>query len=147
MKLFRYCYENLRRFGIKKLLYDLNYKFLERVFSYCQIQGMTLTLGSIDPAYLNSNNGYEYRFLTEAELRKFARDPSNQIESKFLEDALEKENKCYGILDQGKLAGYGWYSNNKTKINDELVLCLTSRGSICLVDIPNHPIGAGDCTQ
>lgn len=123
MNIFSYCYDNFRRFGIIKLIYDLNYKFLERVFSYSKIQGMTLTLSSIDPAYLDPSNGYEYRFLTEGELRKYAKDPRNQIEIKFLEDAIEKENRCYGIIDQGKLAGYGWYSNNNTKINDDLVLC------------------------
>jgi hypothetical protein len=123
MNFFSYCHENLGRFGFKKLLYDLNYKFLERLFSYSKIQGMTLTMSSIDPLYLNPDNGYEYRFLTETELREYAKDPGNQINIKFLEDALDKKNKCYGIIDQGRLAGYGWYSKNNTKINDELVLC------------------------
>ena len=115
-------YENFRRFGIKRLLYDLTYKFLARTFSYLKIQGMTLTLSRIDPTYLKPINGYEYRFLTEMELREYAKDLSNHLDIKFIEDALAKEDKCYGIIDQETLAAYSWYSNNNTNFNDDLVL-------------------------
>ena len=123
MNILTYCKENFKRFGTKKLLYDLTYKLLERTCSYAKIQGMTLTMNSIDPAFLKPNNGYEYRFLTEKEIREYAKDPNNQLDFKFVDNALARKDMCYAIIDQEKLAGYGWYSNNDTNLNDDLVLC------------------------
>lgn len=97
------------------------------MFNYMKIQGMTLTLSSIDPTYLKPINGYKYRFLTETELREYAKDPSNQLDIEFIEGALAKGHRCFGIIDQKALAAYGWYSKIDTHARYDLELCFNKQ--------------------
>ena len=55
-------------------------------------------------------------FLTEEMLRRFGRDPENNMSKSFLEEALAKGDECYGILDGTRLASYGWYSTKPSRI-------------------------------
>ena len=54
-------------------------------------------------------------------MREYARDPLNEMNDQFLDNALAKGDRCFAILDGDILASYGWYSNNATSISDELV--------------------------
>lgn len=83
---------------------------------------MTLTTASLDPQYLQVPSNYQYGFLTDAELFKFAQDESNQMDEAFIKNAVDKGDKCYGIIENNRLVSYGWYSSKETLINDDLML-------------------------
>ncbi len=109
-------------FGWTGVAYDLHYRALNRVTLYMILQGMTVTMETLDRGFLTGPAEYRYGFLDEATLRKYAPDPSNRLSERFLDHALRKGDSCYAILDGDTLAAFGWYSNRPTHINDDLLL-------------------------
>lgn len=54
--------------------------------------------------------GFEFRFLTPAELEVYARDPANDLEPELVARAADGRNSCFAALDGNRLAAYGWYA-------------------------------------
>lgn len=52
--------------------------------------------------------GLTFRFLTPAEVLTFASDPANEIERTMAQRALAAQDLCFGVIAEGRLAGYGW---------------------------------------
>ncbi len=57
-------------------------------------------------------DGFEARWLTPEEALEFSQDPGNDLALEFVEN-IKSNNRCFGILTQGRLAAYGWYSLNQ----------------------------------
>lgn len=112
----------IKNAGIRGACYDLGYRVGKKLARLTVLQGMTLTPESLDRSFLEGNPRYRHGFLPEAELRAFARTPGLELDDAFLDQALAKGDRCYGIVDGGTLASYGWYSTNPTPIDDELTL-------------------------
>jgi ribosomal protein S18 acetylase RimI-like enzyme len=74
----------------------------------------------VDPKYLTVDPRFEHRFLDADELQSFTGDPKFDLTPSFLEEALGKGDRCYGILEGDRLASFGWYSDKPTKILDDL---------------------------
>jgi hypothetical protein len=110
------------KFGYPAVFHALNYSFINKIHFFKELQGMTVTMNTLDPKYLEGNEKYTYRFLTEDELKKYSQDEKNYISPEFLEHALEKGDYCYAVLDGDILASYGWYSSKPTEITNELIL-------------------------
>ena len=70
-----------------------------------------------DPAFSTCPEPYTAQFLPERMLRDFARDPDNQMPEGFLEEALSKGDKCFGICHGATLAAYSWYATTPTRID------------------------------
>jgi len=109
-------------FGFFSVLHAINYSLLNKISYYSELQGMVVTIDSLDPKYLQTNPNYKHVFLDEAELKKFSQNPETQISEKFLNKALPKGDRCFAIMDGDFLASYGWYSTLPTAISDELDL-------------------------
>ncbi len=58
--------------------------------------------------------GFTLRFLTPDELGRFARDDDGWFSSAFTSDALARGDRCFGILEGGRLVHYCWYSTRPT---------------------------------
>jgi GNAT superfamily N-acetyltransferase len=84
-------------------------------------------VSEIDPKYLAIDPRFEHRFLDESTLRYFSDDPRYDLSSQFLDEVLGKGDQCYGILEGDRLASFGWYSAEPTKISEELRFCFDSR--------------------
>jgi hypothetical protein len=80
-----------------------------------------------DPRYLAIDPRFHHGFLDEATLRRFSGDPRRDLSSRFLDEALAKGDRCYGILDGDRLASFGWYSAVPTRICDDLRFCFDRR--------------------
>jgi hypothetical protein len=52
--------------------------------------------------------------LSEEALIRFAADPQSDLTEAFVRAACAKGDRCYGILDGERLAGYGWCSSTST---------------------------------
>ncbi|MHB2147441.1 GNAT family N-acetyltransferase [Calditrichota bacterium LG25] len=118
--------EDLKRikdeFGMHGVFHALEYSLINKISFYKELQGMIVTMQTLNPKYLRGNPNYEHRFLNADEVKKYAADPETQLTEKFLERAFKKGDRCFAILDGDFLASYGWYSTQPTPINQHLVL-------------------------
>ncbi len=109
---------DIKHFGIARTLYDLavrtfNVIALGKVFK-------VLVLDAARPEFLELPEGFRSEFLSESQLREFARDPRHELTDEFLADALAKGDECYAVLQGEKLACYSWYSTRLTVASDGL---------------------------
>lgn len=119
-------FDDLKRirqaFGIKGVLHALKYSFLNKITFYKELQGMIVTMQTLNPKYLEGNPEYTHKFLTNDEVKKYSDNPETQLSQKFLERALANGDRCFAILDGDFLASYGWYSTKPTPITKDLEL-------------------------
>ena len=77
----------------------------------------------MNPKFIKCPPQYVAQFLTPEAIRKFAKDPENDMTEEFVTEALWKGDECFGILDGGALAAYSWYSSKPTRIRPK-ALCI-----------------------
>lgn len=107
--------------GIVPTLHDLALKAANRAVLVKILK--CVAVERVNDAFLGCPEPYRPMFLDEEMLREFVRDPGNDLSPGFLEEALSKNDECYGILAGGALAAYGWYSRGPTRIDPpDLVL-------------------------
>jgi hypothetical protein len=112
----------IKNAGIRGACYDLAYRVGKKAADLTVFQGMTLTPASLDRSFLEGNPKYQHGFLSEADLRRYAKTPGLELDDAFLDKALPQGDRCYAVRDGDTLASYGWYSRNPTPVNDDLVL-------------------------
>ncbi len=86
-----------------------------------------IQVSKVDPKYLAIDPRFQHRFLDNATLRYFSGDPKYDLSPEFLDEALAKGDQCYGIIEDDRLASFGWYSVAPTKISDDLRFCFGRR--------------------
>jgi ribosomal protein S18 acetylase RimI-like enzyme len=84
-------------------------------------------VSDVDPDYLAIDSRFQHGFLDIATLQRFSSDPRYDLTPQFLDDALAKGDRCYGIIDGDRLASFGWYSAMPTKISNDLWFCFDQR--------------------
>ena len=113
---------NISRYGAGGYIFYLCIRLVNKL-TYCNVVvGMTLTKESLVDKYLETDPRYEHRFLSDNEIREFAKNSETDLPQEFLNEALPKGDRCYAILDDGRLAAYGWYSTKPTVFEDGLEL-------------------------
>ena len=118
----------IKRHGVASTAYFAGIKALNKAIDVRILRGVFVARA--DPAFLACPKKYEGRLLTEAELRGYARDPASELSDAFLDDALERGDQCYAILDRGRLASYGWYASGPTPIGLPGLLLHYRRGYV-----------------
>jgi hypothetical protein len=113
--------ENITTYGLQAGLHDITRRAIGRVVDFRILQCIELTLNGVDAQYLAPDPSYDRHFLTEKELLAFSKDPALDLDEPFIRDALGKGDRCFGILQDGKMASYGWYSQRPTDMSSELV--------------------------
>ena len=104
-----------RRHGLPNTLYDLAVRAVNTVVVFKILKGVWIERP--DPAFLNCPERYTPMFLPETMLRDFARDPASGLSGSFVEEAVSKGDECFGFLEGGTLAAYGWYTSRPTRID------------------------------
>ena len=104
-----------RRHGLPRTLYDLALKTVNTAVVLKVLRGVWIERA--DPAFLDCDERYTPMFLPEQMLRDFARDPASGLSAGFVDEAMSKGDECFGFLDGGTLAAYGWYSSRPTRID------------------------------
>lgn len=107
--------QKFSQYGWRRTSHLLMIKAIKLIGLFKLLRGMLLL--KVNPSYLECPSDYTCRFLSRAQLRHYAQDPENHIEADFLNEALEKGDRCYAILDGDKLAAYSWYSHQQTRID------------------------------
>jgi hypothetical protein len=95
---------------------------LQRVERYLGIHVWAIFLR---PAYRSFELGpeysqFEFRCLTEADLRSAAADPQLAMTSAFIDAALARGDACFGAWHEGRLIAYLWRSVTAAPLFDDL---------------------------
>jgi hypothetical protein len=118
--------DSYSRFGLFNTVYDAAYRGLNSVCVFQSLKGMIATEESLAKVELPEDSKLTIKFLSNEELLDHAKDLSNELTSEFLEKAFQKEDHCLAILDDDKIASYGWYSNKPTRILNNIDLFFSS---------------------
>ncbi len=111
-----------KEFGISGVIHSLKYSFLNKIIFYKELQGMIVTMKTLDKKYQEGNPKYIHKFLSSEEVKKYSEYPETKLSKNFLDRALTNGDRCFAILDGKFLSSYGWYSTKPTPINPELKL-------------------------
>jgi hypothetical protein len=105
-------------------VYDLAVRSLNQV-ALCKIFKV-LAMNAAQPEFLDLSPEFHSEFLDDSQLRKFGRDPRNDLSTEFLDAALAKGDECYGVLRGAELVSYSWYSTQPTIASDGLTIHFNS---------------------
>jgi hypothetical protein len=119
----RRAYDNAKTFGLGASVRDIAYLTAQKLMDVRILKGMTAQLADIDPS-LFAAGAFTTRFATAPELRAAVQCPEWQCEMSpaFVEDALAKGDRCYGIFDAGRMVSMGWYSRTPTLVTETMSL-------------------------
>jgi GNAT superfamily N-acetyltransferase len=106
--------KDLTWFGPARTGYDLFIRGLNRCV-HCKLI-LAITLEEAQAIPLDADSAFGWRFFNEAELHELAQNPDNDIREQFLHVALSRGDRCFGALDHGVLASYGWYATMPTEV-------------------------------
>ena len=111
--------EHINRWGIWWSLYEFLMMRLQRHCGLVFCAVITRPLKTSVPP-LPENSGREYRFLSEPELIKFAKNSELQLNLSVVKAALAKGDTCTGAINNGRLIAYLWRAYSPTKHTDGL---------------------------
>lgn len=106
---------NVATLGLPHALHDLSLRAANRLVPFKILRCMAIE--RVNARFATCPGPYRAMFLDAPLLRKFGRDPANDMPESFLEEALSKGDECFGVLEGGTLASYGWYSGGPTRID------------------------------
>src|ERR1051326_7011090 len=105
---------NIKNAGAIKAFQDVICRGVNRFAFYKVLKGVKLD--QVDPEFLECDPRFQSRFLTEATLREYSKNPEAELPKPFLDRALAKGDECYGFFDGDALVSYGWYSHKPTEM-------------------------------
>ena len=104
--------KNIKRHGVKCALYQVTLTAINKVIFFNIIT--CVVISKVKQKALEIDDRFEHGFLDKDKLINYSIDKEYQLQQEFLQSAITKGDECYAITDNGKLAGYGWYSNKET---------------------------------
>jgi len=113
--------DSIARVGPARTVHDLTLRAANRVMLIKLLKCMSIE--RVNDAFATCPEPYRPMFLSATMLRRFGRDPENELPEAFLDEALSKGDECFALLSGDRLAAYGWYSSGPTRIDPpDLVL-------------------------
>ncbi|MGH9938601.1 MAG: GNAT family N-acetyltransferase [Blastocatellia bacterium] len=125
VKIREHLMNGVKTYGLSDTVYDFGYRGVNHLTLLMVLK--CLTIDAVDRKFLHIKNGYTCEFLDPEKLMVLSKNPEYQLKRNFLDEALDKGDECFAILDGDCLASYGWYSNKSTKVSDELELHFNER--------------------
>ncbi len=116
----RHVVDNAKSFGPSAAFHDLQQRAVNRVVPFQILRGMTAILPDINPGLFDAG-GFRAGFAHRDEVLAAA-TAEYEMTPAFAEEALDKGDECFALFDGDRLASFGWYSNQPTRISDGLVL-------------------------
>jgi len=83
---------------------------------------MVLTPDTLNPASLENPHGYTLDFVGSDLLLPLAARYADALSPTFIIEALAKGDQCFGVVYDGKLISFGWYSSKATEISEQLTI-------------------------
>ena len=120
--LIRHFGETKKSYGVGALFHEATLLVINRLVRFEILEAMTAELKDIHDDRFFDAAGFEGRFVTSEELRGFVENFSEVFTSEFVERALARGDRCYGIFDGRELAAFGWYSERPTRLFSNFIL-------------------------
>ncbi len=122
----KHVYETAARFGINAAAEDIACRAASKIAEVKILKGISLTMESVDPAFLAEDAGYRWGFLDAAALHgALVRGAPLPMDAAFVDEAILAGDRCYGALDGDTIVAYGWYSSRPTAVTaiaDDVIL-------------------------
>jgi hypothetical protein len=104
---------DIRQHGMAKTVADVAWRAANRVMFLKVLE--CVKIETPNPEFLQCGGNYRGLFLDHDLLRGLSASPEYELSPPFLDHALSKGDECYGFLEGGVLAAYGWYSHKPTE--------------------------------
>ena len=114
--------ETSSRYGARAALYDLQCKVINRLAHVNVLRAMRVSLADVPSAEMFDAPGFEARFVSPPELDAVARAGTHDLTPEFLDRAIGRGDRCYGIFEGDALVSHGWYAQRSTEINEHYLL-------------------------
>ena len=113
----------LKRHGIFKTVFRLFSQFVNKLFTLKIRYLIKLDLKALNSKYLAVDDRFQITRLEPAWLFQHLNLEEYQMSKSFLNRVQRKGDICFGILNNGKVASFSWYSNKPSLLlNGELEL-------------------------
>jgi hypothetical protein len=116
-----------RHLGLARSLARSAYYRMSRVSGLQLYRFLVMEPKDVNRELLTRSVPYECRILSDREVQELSRDPDNGMSDRFASTTCEKGDTCFGILDGGVLASYGFYSRVPTSVLKTLRIHFDSR--------------------
>lgn len=105
------------RFGLGAVMFDVAFRVARRLVDATVLEGIVLTMDTVDPGFFADDAGLRWEFLdVPALLGALDRGAPLAMEQTFVEEALSRGDRCYGAIDGRDVVAYGWYSSQPTAV-------------------------------
>lgn len=119
----RFVRDSLDRHGLQATVHELALRTVNKVVEAAILKGITLTMRSLNPAFVEDDAGLRWAFAgRDALVDALPLGAGEDMDEAFIDQALARGDRCYGAFDGDILASYGWYSIRPTPVNRELTL-------------------------
>jgi hypothetical protein len=124
MSAFKKLRDISKRYGCDATARFAIIRALNKLVHFECLEILTIDVDDAERSFPGSGVGLSCRWVDLEQLRTLAAaDASLQITEEFLDDALRKKDRCYGVFFENNLVNYGWFSSRPTAIRDQLMFC------------------------
>jgi hypothetical protein len=109
-----------KRFGTGATLFDLVYRSLERSIGLNMYRIVGVNIKDFDASRWPKADFAAPREFGRDELLAFSGAAPDHLPREFVEQALAAGNRCFGVVIDGKLAAYSWFSRKPTEMDHQL---------------------------
>jgi hypothetical protein len=109
-------------FGAKAAVHDLAYRAVNHVANLMVLKGVVITAADLESPEVENDDDGSWGFLSRETLLDHVPMQESGMTAEFVNEAFSQHDRCYGFMDGGTLASYGWYSTRPTAITPGLTL-------------------------
>lgn len=109
--------QSLEQHGVTATLFYGAYRAANKVTKVALLNGLALTLESIDATFLEDPRRKQVRELSPDDLRPYVGKAEHlTLGEEGIEQAKARNDRCFAIFDGTVLTSFGWYSTKPTEL-------------------------------
>ena len=117
---------HVRGFGMLRTAFVIIYRIVNRIFYLRILDIMTLDFDDLASPRMPTRP-FLSGFVQGPRLQELTADKSYGMSPAFLERALAKGDRCFGVFCDGKMISYVWYSDTQTWISHEMAVSFSPK--------------------
>lgn len=110
--------ESINHHGLANTLFHAAYRAANRVTEVAVWDALTIRPDMVQPEFRIDSERPPGRMLEAEAMRRYVADPANLLTEDFIDEAADKGDRCYVLLDGDSLMTYGWYSTRPTRLTE-----------------------------
>lgn len=97
--------------GLPNVFHLISLKVVNKILPFKILTCVLITDSKISN---DSDSKFKGHFFDDQQIKMFAQNEAYELPASFVDSAMQKGDECLGIIGDGELVGYGWYSNDDT---------------------------------